>query len=257
MPATPSKFVWYDLMTSNTRAAGSFYQKVIGWEANDSGMPGHPYTLFSVGPTLVGGLMPLPEEARAMGARPGWMGYIGVADVDAMAARVQAAGGVLHRPPADIAGIGRFAVVADPQGAAFILFKGASAQQPVPAAPLTPGHIGWQELHAGDGESAFAFYSGLFGWTKAEAIDMGPLGSYQTFASGGGAVGGMMTKVPELPLAMWLYYFNVDAIDAAMERVTQNGGQVLMGPQQVPTGQWIVQCLDPQGAMFALLAARR
>jgi uncharacterized protein len=257
MSATPSKFVWYDVMTSDTQAAESFYQKVIGWDAKDAGMPDHPYTLFSVGPTMVGGLMPIPEEARAMGARPGWMGYIGVADVDAMAARVQAAGGVLHRPPEDIPGVGRFAVVADPHGAAFILFKGASAQEPVPAAPGTPGHIGWHELHAGDGESAFAFYSSLFGWTKAEAIDMGPMGTYQTFASGGDAVGGMMTKMPELPVAMWLYYINVDAIDAAMERVTQNGGQVLMGPHQVPTGQWILQCLDPQGAMFALLAARR
>jgi predicted enzyme related to lactoylglutathione lyase len=257
MSATPSKFVWYDVMTSDTAAAESFYKKVIGWEAKDAGMPGHPYTLFSSGPVMVGGLMPIPEEARAMGARPGWMGYIGVADVDATVVRVQAAGGVLHRPPADIPGVGRFAVMADPHGAAFILFKGASAEQPEQAAPGAPGHIGWHELHAGDGESAFAFYSSLFGWTKVAAIDMGPMGTYQTFATGGEAVGGMMTKVPELPLAMWLYYFNVDAIDAAMERVTQNGGKVLMGPQQVPTGQWIVQCLDPQGAMFALLAAGR
>jgi uncharacterized protein len=260
MSATPSKFVWYDLMTSDTSAAQSFYQKVMGWEAKDAGMPGHPYTLLSSGPAMVGGLMPIPEEARAMGARPGWMGYIGVADVDATAARVQAAGGLLHRPPADIPGIGRFAVVADPHGAAFILFKGSSAEQPeqpVSAAPATPGHIGWHELHAGDGASAFAFYSGLFGWTQAEAIDMGPMGTYQTFATGGEAVGGMMTKMPELPVAMWLYYFNVDAIDAAMERVKKSGGQVLMGPHQVPTGQWILQCLDPQGAMFALLAAKR
>jgi uncharacterized protein len=257
MSATPSKFVWYDLMTSDTQAAQSFYQQVIGWEASDAGMPGHPYTLFSIGPAVVGGLMPIPEEARAMGARPGWMGYIGVADVDAMAARVQAAGGVLHRPPADIPGIGRFAVVADPHGAAFILFKSASAPEPQQAAAGAPGHIGWHELHAGDGESAFAFYSNLFGWTQAEAIDIGPMRTYQTFATGGEAVGGMMTKMPELPIAMWLYYFIVDAIDAAKERVMQNGGQVLMGPQQVPTGQWILECLDPQGAMFSLLAAKR
>ena len=257
MSATPSKFVWYDLMTSDTQAAESFYPKVVGWEATDSGMPDRPYTLFSVGPTMIGGLMPIAEEARVLGARPGWMGYIGVADVDVTAARVQAAGGVLHRPRVNIPGIGRFAVAADPHGAAFILFKGASAQTPVQAAPATPGHIAWHELHAGDGESAFAFYSSLFGWTQAEAIDMGPMGTYQTFAMGGDAVGGMMTKMPDLPLAMRLYYFNVDAIDNAMARVTQNGGKVSTGPHQVPTGQWILQCLDPQRAMFALLAAKR
>ena len=257
MSPSPSSFVWYDVMTSDTQAAATFYEKVIGWDAKDSGMADRSYTLFSVGPTMVGGLMPIPDEARAMGARPCWMGYIGVDDVDACAGRVKEAGGVVHRPPEDIPGIGRFAVVADPHGAGFILFKGTSAEQPAKVAHGTPGHIGWHELHAGDRESAFAFYSSLFGWTKAEALDMGPMGIYQTFATGGDAVGGMMTKMPDLPMAMWLYYFNVDGIDAGAERVTQNGGKVLMGPHQVPTGQWILQCFDPQGAMFALLAQKR
>src|SRR5260370_41114966 len=250
-------FVWYDVMTSDSKAAQSFYQGVIGWDAKDSGMADRSYTILSIGPTMVGGLMPIPEEARAMGAGPTWMGYIGVDDVDAYAARVKTAGGAVHRGCQDIPGIGRFAVVADPHGAAFILFKGTGDQAPTPAAPGAPGHRGWHELHAGDRESAFAFYSGLFGWTKAEAVDMGPVGIYQTFATGGAPVGGMMTKTPATLAPFWLYYFNVDAVDAAAERVNQGGGQVINGPHQVPGGSWIVRCIDPRVAMFAMVGPKR
>lgn len=251
------EFVWYDVMTTDTKAAQGFYTGVIGWDARDSGMPDRSYTILSMGERMVGGLMPIPESARSMGARPAWMGYVGVDDVDAYSARVTAAGGAILRVPEDIPGIGRFAVAADPHGAAFILFRGSSDQAPTPVAQGTPGHIGWHELHAGDGERAFAFYSGLFGWTKAEAVDMGPMGVYQTFATGGDAVGGIMTKRPEVPHPFWLYYFNVDAIDAAMARVKDKGGQIVNGPMEVPGGSWIVQGLDPQGAMFALVAPKR
>lgn len=185
------------------------------------------------------------------------MGYIGVEDVDAYAARVKESGGSILRPPDDIPGVGRFAVLADPDGAVFMLFKGSSEQGPAPGALGTPGHIGWHELHAGNGEGAFAFYSKLFGWTRAEALDMGPLGVYQVFATGGSPVGGMMTRTPDTPTSFWLYYFNVEAIDAALKRTEEGGGKLLMGPRQVPGGAWIAQCLDPQGALFAMVAPVR
>jgi uncharacterized protein len=257
MSANQGKFVWYQLMTSDTLAAESFYTRVVGWSANDGGMPGGGYTIFSAGSNMIGGLMAITDEACAMGVKPCWSGYVGVDDVDAYAERVKAAGGAVHRPGADIPGVGRFAVVADPHGALFILFKGNDQPDQTPPAPGTPGTVGWHELYAGDGASAFAFYAGLFGWTKGDALDMGPMGIYQLFATGGEPVGGMMTKMPEMPVPFWLYYFNVDAIDAALERVTQNGGKALMGPHQVPGGQWILQCMDPQGAMFALVAGQR
>jgi predicted enzyme related to lactoylglutathione lyase len=256
--STHGKFVWYDVMTTDCKAAESFYRHVVGWTAKDSGMPNGGYTLFSAGDTMVGGLMPIPPEACAHGARPSWTGYIGVDDVDAYAARVTAAGGAIRRAPQDIPGIGRFAVVADPHGATFILFRGTSDQAPPPVAPGMPGHIGWRELHAGNGAAAFAFYSGLFGWTKAEAVDMGAMGVYQTFATNGGpAVGGMMTKMPQTPAPFWLYYFNVDAVDAAMGRVTDGGGKIIHGPMQVPGGRFIAHCLDPQGAIFAIIGSKR
>jgi uncharacterized protein len=254
---TPNQFVWYDAMTSDMQAAESFYTKVIGWAAKDAGMPDRGYTILSIGDAMVGGLMPITPQAAAMGAKPCWTGYVGVSDVDAYAQRVKAEGGAVHRPPEDIPGVGRFAVVADPQGAVFILFKGNGQSDQTPAAPGTPGTIGWHELYANDGASAFAFYAKLFGWTKTEAMDMGAMGMYQMFATGGPAVGGIMTKPPEVPMPCWLYYFNVDAIDAAMARVTKQGGKVLMGPHEVPGGSWVLQCHDPQGAMFALVAPKR
>lgn len=257
MDRNHGSFVWYELMTSDTAAAKSFYRSVIGWDAQDSDVADRSYTIVSMGPVMVGGLMPIPDEARAMGAGPTWLGYVGVDDVDACAARVTAAGGAVRRAPADIPGVGRFAVVADPHGATFMLFRGSSEHVPAPAAPGTPGHIGWHELHAGDGARAFAFYSGLFGWTKADAIDMGPMGVYQMFATGGDPVGGIMTRTPDTPAPFWLYYFNVEAIDAAVTRVNDGGGKVVLDPQEVPGGSWIVQCIDPQGAMFAMVAGKR
>lgn len=250
------KFIWYDLMTTDIDAAATFYGGVIGWTTADSGMSDRSYTLLSAGPAMVGGLMPIPENLRAEGVPPCWTGYVGVDDVDAYAVRVKEAGGSVRRGPEDIPDVGRFAVVADPYGAVFILFKESSDDSPADVAPMAPGHIGWHELQAGDREGAFAFYSGLFGWTKTEAHDMGPMGIYQTFATGGLAVGGMMTREAQTPASFWLYYFNVDSVDAALSRVKDGKGQVLHGPQQVPGGVWIAQCLDPQGGMFAIVGAK-
>jgi predicted enzyme related to lactoylglutathione lyase len=244
-------------MTTDAPAAEAFYGKVVGWRAADAGMTGMRYTLLSVGETAIAGLMGLSDEACAAGAPPGWVGYVAVDDVDAHAQRVKQAGGAVHHGPEDIPGVGRFAMVADPQGAGFALFKGSSPERPPQPAPGKPGTIGWHELHAGDGVAAFAYYANQFGWTKDRAMDMGPLGTYQLFATGGEACGGMMTKTADTPAPGWLFYVNVESIDAAISRVNDKGGRVIMGPHQVPTGSWIAQCLDPQGAMFAMVAAQR
>lgn len=248
------RFVWYELMTTDLAAAQDFYAVVAGWTIADSGMPGIDYRLASVEAARIAGMMTLPEEVRAQGARPGWMGYVSVPDVDAAARQVGEAGGTIHRAPAHIPGIGRFAVAADPQGAVFVLFRGEGAPPEMPALG-TPGHVGWHELHARDWEAAFSFYAGLLGWTKSTAVDMGPMGTYQLFASDGRDVGGMMTN-PQVPAPFWLYYINVTDIDAAGQRATGAGGQIINGPHQVPGGSWIIHVIDPQGAMVALVGPR-
>src|SRR5260370_42479808 len=92
MSKTHGKFVWYDVMTSNPKTAESFYRSVIGWDAKDSGMTDGSYTILSMGPTMVGGLMPIPEDAARAGVGPAWMGYVAVDDVGIYAKRVKAAG---------------------------------------------------------------------------------------------------------------------------------------------------------------------
>ncbi len=257
MTQFPRKFVWYELLTTDPAAAERFYRDVVGWSAQDSGVPGMAYTLLSAGETQIGGLMALPEAALKMGARPGWIGYVGVEDVDAEADAFAKAGGVIYKAAADIPGVGRFAVVGDPQGAALTLFKGSSDTEPAPGPRGARGHIGWRELHAIDREAAFAFYADRFGWTKGDAMDMGPMGVYQLFKAGGDeAIGGIMTKLEAMPVPFWLYYFNVAGIDAAVKAVEAAGGQILNGPHEVPGGDFILQGLDPQGAMFALVGPR-
>ncbi|AYG65531.1 MULTISPECIES: VOC family protein [unclassified Rhizobium] len=252
-------FVWYELMTTDMKAAEAFYTKVVGWDAADAGMPevGMDYTLFSAGAGPVAGLMILPEEAKAMGTPPCWTGYIGVPNVDEAAKTVVAKGGKIYREPTDIPSVGRFAVVSDPYGAAFCLFTPLPGQDWEPAAPATPGYFGWHELYAGDGPKAFDFYSEMFGWELSSDFDMGPMGKYKIFKIGDRDFGGIMTKPAEMPMPAWNFYINVPAIDAAITRITEGGGAIANGPMEVPGGSWIVQATDPQGAFFSLVAPAR
>lgn len=253
MSTKPNPFVWHDLMTSDVQGAEAFYKAVVGWKLEDSGMPPPGYTLLLAGDVRIGGIMPTPDGGRiAM-----WTGYVGVDDVDEHTERFKRAGGSVHKAPADIPAVGRFSVVADPFGAALILFKGTTGTTPSQDASKALGHVGWNELYTEDLDTAWAFYSGLFGWTKGDAIDMGPMGIYQLFRTGGEDVGGMMKCAPETPAVGWQYYFNVDGVDAAAARVKASGGSVVMGPHEVPGGMWIVACRDPQGGMFSLVANRR
>jgi uncharacterized protein len=247
-------FVWYDQMSNDLPGAEAFYTNVVGWTLAANTMNDQHYTLLPAGAAMVGGLMPIPDDAK--GVLPAWMGYIAVDDVKGYADKAKAAGGTIHRPPTDIPNVGTFAIAGDPHGAGFLLFKPKGADGPAPD-PEAAGHVGWRELHAGDGPSALDFYSGLFGWTKADAMDMGAMGKYLIFSTRSGQSGGVMTKSPDTPAPMWLYYFNVDAIDAAVERVKLAGGRIIVGPMDVPGDRWMVQGLDPQGAAFGLLAPRR
>jgi predicted enzyme related to lactoylglutathione lyase len=258
MDPNHGKFVWYELMTTDTAAAAEFYGKVVGWESSVMPMEGPPYTIFTPprAPMGVGGMMALPPEVAANGAPPHWLGYIYAEDVDAAAEKLTALGGQVKRPPTDIPTVGRFAVATDPQGAYFCLFKNAPMDAPPPPPASAIGQVGWRELMATDWSSAFDFYAEMFGWTKDMAVDMGPIGTYQTFKTGGEqSAGGMMTKMADMPMPFWGFYFTVDGIQAAAERVTAAGGEVLMQPHQVPGGSWICNCRDPQGAYFNITSA--
>jgi predicted enzyme related to lactoylglutathione lyase len=202
----------------------------------------------------VGGLMELPEEWRRLGATPRWVGYVAVDDVDATATQIRRRGGKVLLPPTD-SNIGRVSVVADPQKATFALVSGLTHGQRQPDGLDELGRVGWHELLAEDRNKIFDFYGELFRWQKAEgeaeAADL-----YQLFSAGGQTIGGMLTKLPSVQQACWLYYFNVDDIDEAAKRVNAGGGRTLQGPTELHDDCWIARCVDPQGALFALQGAR-
>lgn len=254
------QFFWVELMTSDPQGALAFYTDVVGWDTMPFGEDGG-YTLVvgSAGP--LGGVMAIPDEAKECGMTPWWGGYIASADVDADAARLVAAGGSIQRPAEDIDGVGRFAVMGDPGGATLMLLKGSSPDGMEAPPPMAMGHVGWHELYSGNFDADMAFYTGQFGWTTGEAMDMGEMGIYQLVSQTGGSdfpsmSGGIMPVPKEMPAPLWLFYFVVADIDAAAARVIAGGGTILHGPSEVPGGSWIVQLLDPQGAMFALVGAR-
>jgi predicted enzyme related to lactoylglutathione lyase len=258
MPSPRGKFIWYDVMTNDTKAASDFYKDVVGWSAAEFPMAdGSNYTVFSQGQTRVSGLMKIPQEACDMGAKPCWSGYIGVDDVDADAKRIADAGGKIMRPPTDIPNVGRFAVAADTGNAMFLIFKPSTSETPAEHPMIAPGFVGWHELYAGNIDREWDFYAKLFGWTKARSMDMGAMGVYQTFAINGIESGGMMNRPPQVPAPFWNYYLGVDSVAAAAERAKQRGATVVNGPMEVPGGAWIVQALDPQGAFFSVISASK
>lgn len=249
-------FLWYELMTTDTEAAKAFYTEVIGWRTQAFEGAGMPYTMLLAGEAPIGGLATLPDEAKKMGAPPHWLAYVGTTDVDATVAKAQKLGGRLLMGPMDIPTVGRVGIFADPYGAAIAAFtpegdggnmgKGEGA-----------GHMGWHELMAGDVDGALAFYGPLFGWEKTDSMDMGPEhGVYQMYGKGGKTFGGIMRTPPDHHNA-WLYYVNVDDLDAALARTKSNGGKVLNGPMDVPGGGKVAQCMDPQGAAFAMFMAAK
>ena len=211
--------------------------------------PAAQYTIFKADGIPVGGMLEM------QGMPPIWLGYVAVEDVDAYAKKVEAAGGQVHKAPQDIPNVGRFAVVADPQGAMFVLFKGSLDEAPPRPEPMAPGSLGWTELHAADAATVFPFYETLFGWVKHDAMPMPEGGVYQTFG-GAQAFGGVFSHQTPAPGPYWLYYFGVEDIEAAMARVTAGGGRILMEPMEVPGGAFVLNAMDPQGGLFALLGPK-
>ncbi|MCL7981204.1 MAG: VOC family protein [marine benthic group bacterium] len=248
---TLGRFIWYDLMTTDPSAAQAFYGSVTGWGIEPFEGAQDPYDMWTRDGQPIGGVMELPEDARAAGAPSHWLAYIGTPDVDATTARAAELGATVLVPPRDIPTVGRFSVLSDPDGAVFATFAPASDMPPHPGM-VSHGDFSWNELMWRDFAEGFEFYSDLFGWKKHEDMDMGEYGIYRIYGGDGPPLGGIMTRPPEMPIGAWLFYVTVNDIDAAVERVKAGGGQVLNGPMEVPGGDRVAQCQDPQGAMFAL-----
>jgi predicted enzyme related to lactoylglutathione lyase len=239
------RFVWFDLITPSPDDAMRFYSSVIGWGTAQWEGPA-PYTMWTNNSVPLGGVM---KDANG---NAHWLGYISSPDVDATVKQAANFGARVMVQPSDIPGVGRYAVLTDPQGALFAVFTGAS-QTPGHEGPADIGEFSWHELVTRDHPAALRFYEMLFGWTKAKSMDMGEIGTYQLFERNGLEMGGMFDKPAAMPgPPAWVFYVRVGDLERALAAVKSGGGQVLNGPAEVPGGDTIVNCMDPQGALFSL-----
>ena len=256
-PNPTGDFIWYELMTGDSDAAAEFYEAVVGWTVQEGAPEYNGYRMLARSDGgFAGGMLPMTSDMVNGGARPGWLGYINVSDVDAKIEQIKQAGGAVHLPPTPIPNVGTIAMVADPQGAPFYIMK------PTPPAdnPNAKSDVfsrdavqrcGWNELLTTDEKAARLFYGEQFGWTSDNFMDMGEMGEYRFFDHHGEGIGAVFNTPDGRP--RWRYYFRVPSIEAAKATVEQKGGTITMGPHQVPTNDWIIIGTDPQGAEFALV----
>ena len=260
-----SRFIWYELMTNDADGAAAFYGAVVGWKITggapgQTGAAGYRHIVRNDG-VGTSGVLPLSAEMMAQGARPCWLSYLYVADLDAATAAIVADGGRLLVPAMTIPE-GRFAMVTDPQGVPFYVMTPVPPEGKLQTASdafdrTGSQRVAWNELYTTDLEAAKAFYGRHFGFTYPRAMPMGPeLGDYVIFDDGGQEIGAMMKLPPHVPQPGWNHYIRVGDIEVARRAIESGGGQVLNGPMEVPGGEWIINGIDPQGAAFAVVGTR-
>jgi predicted enzyme related to lactoylglutathione lyase len=260
-PNPPGDFIWYELMTTDAEGAKAFYDAVVGWNIGEGAEEYQGYRMINRSDgKFAGGVLPLTDEMTQHGARPTWLGYVNVANVDDAVAAIEKAGGKALMPPFDIPNVGRIAMVADPQGAPFYVMKpippaGQEKQASDVFSPDQPQRVSWNELSTSDPAAARKFYGEQFGWGSDDFMDMGELGEYR-FLDHHGVRLGALCGVMQGQQPKWRYYFRVPSVSAAKDIAEQKGGTVHMGPHQVPTGNYIVIGTDPQGAEFALVGGQ-
>lgn len=257
-------FIWYELMTTDAAGAKSFYDPVVGWSiGTDQVAPGVDYRMISRSDGgMAGGLLQLTAEMQEGGGRPIWLGYLHTADVDAKIEEIKADGGGVMMDAWDQPGVGRLAMVTGPEGAVFYLMdpippEGDPNAKSDVFSVDQPQHVRWNELWSGDPAKSVDFYQRRFGWVQEGDMDMGAMGKYQFVQHQGVMIGAIMPRMPDVPASMWNFYIGVDDIDRAAEAVKSGGGQVVNGPMEIPGGEYALNGVDPQGALFGLVGPRK
>jgi uncharacterized protein len=248
-PGTP---LWYELMSPDPDASARFYETVVGWTTRAFG-GGGDYRVFESDGGQAGGLLPLSADMQAGGARPAWHLYVTSADVDASVAEAERQGGRTVWHANDLPGVGRVALVADPQGIPFYVMRGAQEATSTVFSDTALGRCSWNELNSPDPDDAIRFFGAVFGWHVGGAMPMGDLGDYSFLHAGELVLGAAMRTPPGAPSG-WTFYFRVPDIDAGAAAVAAGGGKVLMGPMDVPGDDRALVATDPQGAVFGLVA---
>jgi len=257
-------FIWYELMTPDPAASKRFYDEVVGWDiATESVGPGIEYRMINRSDGgMAGGVLTLTEQMMGEGARPIWLGYLHTKDVDGTLEAIKADGGKVMMAPWDQPGVGRLAMVTGPEGAPFYLMDPIPPEGKPDAVSDVfsvdqPQRVRWNELWSSDPERSIDFYKRHFGWSQEGEMDMGEMGKYRFVQHDGVGIGAVMRTMPDMPHSMWNFYVGVDDIDRATEAVRSGGGKVVNGPMEIPGGEFAVNGVDPQGALFGLVGPRK
>jgi len=257
MAKQPSRFVWRELMTNDVGKAVQFYTRLFGWKTEEMDMGNMKYTIVKSGDEQVGGIYATPPQAK--GTPPHWLGYVSVENVDASCEKAVGLGAKLLSPPMDIPNVGRFAVVADPQGAAVAPFRGTTEKAERTGGKTPVGQWCFDELMTRDTAGAKRFYTQLFGWSTVEH-DMGPMGVYTLFKKPGTendrqspGLGGMMQLPKDAPAPPhWLHYVEQNDIDVTVKKARELGAKVFVEPMDIPNIGRFAVLADPTGATFAI-----
>jgi hypothetical protein len=244
-PNIQGRFFWQELLCTDPAAVTAFYGRVLGWRAQPAASDPSYMTFASRSGPVAGAMAPGAEQKDT---HSHWLAYIGAEDVDATLATAVRLGAKLVHAAADIEQ-GRYAVLADPQGATFGIYK---PNHIAADHTVQPGDHCWLELATTDLETAFKFYQEVFGWQVIQRLDMGAQGTYLIFGFAGTPRGGVMKLAHPAPGPYWLCYSEVADLDKAIAAAEKSGGRLLNGPMTVPGGARIAQLADPNGAVFAL-----
>jgi uncharacterized protein len=247
-PSFQGRFIWHELLCTDVSAAAAFYARILPWKAQPFS-PGSPYWIFrNQDGRSVAGAVRLSDEARAAGTGAHWRGYIGAADVDAIAGQAVGLGARIQQPAQDVPGVGRVALLTDPEGATFGLFCPADSSSNAPG----PAGFAWNELAARNRVTALAFYQRLFGWQLRTPMDMGGGFQYQTFGLELDFGGSYTIPADRAMPPSWCPYAVSGSADQTAGKVVAAGGQLVHGPADVPGGGRIAQFFDAQHALFAV-----
>lgn len=230
------KFCWFDLMSTDVPAARAFYAELFGWDIRDHNAE---YGMIHdrAGRSL-GGMM-----ASQPGAPSAWLPYVTTDDVGSTVNRIRELGGTVFMEH-DAADVGKFAIYADPQGAALATIQLA---RDFGAYPREKGehHICWSELHTSDPAAALAFHAGVFDWKSESWGD-------DHILIGSEHAGSIIRSQPGVP-ASWLVYVNTVDAEATVAKVTALGGKVVMPAVDMPGVGRFAVFSDPTGAVFAVM----
>jgi predicted enzyme related to lactoylglutathione lyase len=253
MSNTTGRFVWHDLMASDVDAAKGFYSELFGWKLRPHG---DVYTYVSLDGVDIGGIIKEPTVPTH------WIGYITVGDVDQAEKKATEMGATAIVPPCEIpGGVGRFSVLADPQGAFISAIKLTNERAEDPSAAI-PGAFCWDELLTNDFTGSLAFYRGVFGLGGKE-VDVGAAIGRRSLlvrkrmdSNVESDAGGVMESRTGKTIG-WVTYIAVEDVERSHERAERLKAKTIRPPFELPNVGRGSVLMDPQGASFALFRRTR